>query len=493
MTAVATACLLTGPTVLAFFSGGFFAEPRLIAGLVAWTAVLALAIVGPAPLLRSAHGRLAVTGLAALTAWTAASIAWAPLGGPAADAVERALLYTGALLVAVAVLRSRMVLRAVEPVLAGGATIVIGYGLAGRLLPGIVELERSERAGGRLEQPITYWNAEGALAAVGFVLCAAVAGDRSRPAPLRAAAAAATAPLGMGVYLSYSRGALAVAVLGLVVLVAAAPSPMQLRAATLALAAGAAAAAIAAALPGVAALEGTDRERDGAIALAALAVIAAAVTFASLRTARAGSAADGEPTWARIARRAAVLAVVGVAGVLVIGGLGERPTAAELGAGAEAGRLTTVSSNRYEYWRVGLDAFADDPVTGLGAGGFRVAWLKERSIPESVRDAHSLVVEVMAELGLPGLLTLAALTGGVALAARRALAVDARAAAGLTAALLAWFLHACIDWDWQLPAVTLPAVALAGGLIALSERPRGDRAAPAPRAPAAPQPGPDRA
>ena len=50
VTAVAAACLLIGPTVLAFFSGGYFDEPRLIAALVAWGLVLALALTGPAPL-----------------------------------------------------------------------------------------------------------------------------------------------------------------------------------------------------------------------------------------------------------------------------------------------------------------------------------------------------------------------------------------------------------------------------------------------------------
>ena len=64
--------------------------------------------------------------------------------------------------------------------------MVIGYGLAGRLLPGLIELDRSRSAGGRLEQPITYWNAEGALAALGLVLCARLAGDRTRPPAVRA-------------------------------------------------------------------------------------------------------------------------------------------------------------------------------------------------------------------------------------------------------------------------------------------------------------------
>ena len=159
---------------------------------------------------------------------------------------------------------------------------------------------------------------------------------------------------------------------------------------------------------------------------------------------------------------------------LVAAGLGEKPTAAELAAGAQAGRLTTASSNRYEYWRVGLEAFQRKPLSGLGAAGFRVEWLRERSIPEAVRDAHSLEVEIAAELGLLGLVAFALMVAGMVLATRRALRARAAAAAGPAAALSVWFLHASIDWDWQLPAVTLPAIVLAGALIAIAEEPVSD-------------------
>jgi O-antigen ligase len=91
-----------------------------------------------------------------------------------------------------------------------------------------------------------------------------------------------------------------------------------------------------------------------------------------------------------------------------------------------------------------------------------------------VTNAHSLEVETAAELGLLGLLALALLVGGVIAAARTALARNAAAAAGPSAALLAWFLHASIDWDWQLPAVSLPAIVLAGAIVAIAESaPRG--------------------
>ena len=470
VTAVAAACLLSAPTVLAFFSGGFFTEPRLVAALIGWALVAALAASGPAPLPRGVPGALALGGLGLMTAWSAASIAWAPLGGPAVQSVQRLLLYLAALLVAIGVLRSRRILRAVEPALAAGITAVVGYGLSGRLLPGIVELSRSESAGGRLEQPITYWNAEGALAAVGFILAARVAGDGSRPRAVRAVAAAAVVPLGAGVYLSFSRGAIAVALLGLLVLAALAPERAQLHAAATALASGVLAATCCAVSPAVSALEGSpgDRSRDGAIVLGLLAVIAAVAVLATLRWTRRRPE-ETAPPWARHLRPIAAAGVCVALLGLVVGSLGERPSHEELARGAEAGRLGSVSSNRYEYWRVGLGAFARQPLTGVGAGGFRVEWLREREFREAVKDAHSLEVEMAAELGLIGLLGLVLLAGGVAAAGVAAMRCSPAAAAGPAAATLAFGLHASIDWDWQLPAVTLPAIVLAGALVVLSD------------------------
>jgi hypothetical protein len=391
--------------------------------------------------------------------------------------VQRLLLYVGVLLVAVGSLRGRRVQRAVEPALAAGATIVIGYGLSGRLLPELVQLASSRSAGGRLEQPLTYWNAEGALAAIGLVLCARLAGDRGRPLPVRLIAAGAAPILAAGLYLTYSRGALAVAVLGLLVLAAAAPSRAQLRAAGIVLAVGAGVAACSELLPGVATVAGSadDRAGDGAVLLA---VLIAAAAVSALLVARGGDEPNRVPRWYSWLGPGAWAATAAVAAGLIVGGLAERPTERELSAGAGATRLTSVSSNRYEYWRVALGAFRDDPLTGAGSGGFRVVWLQERPIRETVRDAHSLEFEVAAELGLIGLLGLVLMGGGGAVAARRALARRRDLAAGPAAALVVWSLHASIDWDWQMPAVTLPALVLAGLLIVLAEgEPAGPRRA----------------
>jgi O-antigen ligase len=474
VSAAATGVLLSGPAVLAFFSGGYFDGPRLAAAFAVWTIVLGAAIWARRPYPASRAGRAAAGGLILLCAWTTASLAWAPLSSPAVDASTRVLLYVGALLAAAALLRDRGAARAVEPALALGATVVLGYGLAGRLVPSIVELDVSFGSGGRLEQPITYWNAEGILAAVGLVLCARLIGDRTRPMGLRAAASAASAILAAGLYLTYSRGALAAGLVGLVVLLAAAPDRSQLRALGRVVVTGVLASVCVAGLPGIGALRaGADADAgDGAIALVALLAVmasAALVTVRSVLRERRGQLDVGPlAVGRRLAALAAVAIAVTAAG-LVADGLRERGGEADLAVREGAARLTATTSRRYDYWAVGLRTFADHPLRGMGAGGFRVAWLKERPVPEGAREVHSLPLEVALELGVVGLLGLVLFVAGGAGAARAAVRRNALLAAGPAAACTAWAVHATIDWDWQVPAVTLPAVILAGCLIAAGE------------------------
>ena len=85
---------------------------------------------------------------------------------------------------------------------------------------------------------------------------------------------------------------------------------------------------------------------------------------------------------------------------------------------ATPGRLASVQSNRYAYWKVALRTFGDHPLDGVGSGGFQAEWLRERPFREPVRDAHSLYLETPAELGLVGLALVLALLASVAVAAR---------------------------------------------------------------------------
>ena len=181
---IARALALAGPTALAFFAGGYFGEARGWAGAGAWLGV-ALAAVGGARMPRSRPAALALGGLTLLAAWTLLSMLWAPIEGNAYHAGQIALLYLGTLLGSAMVFRGRAAARLLEPALAAGTLIVVGYGLSERMLPGLLHFTASVSAEGRLEQPLTYWNATGELAAIGLVLCVRMAGERTRSRVIR--------------------------------------------------------------------------------------------------------------------------------------------------------------------------------------------------------------------------------------------------------------------------------------------------------------------
>jgi hypothetical protein len=390
------------------------------------------------------------------------------------DDLQRLLLYVAALASAAAWLRGRSPARAVEPALAAGAFVIVAYGLSGRLLPGLIELDRSESAAGRLEQPITYWNAMGLVAAIGLVLCMRMAGDDSRSDRTRSLAAAAAAPLGAGVYLTLSRGALAGLGAAVVVLVLLAATRTQLRATLLALLAAGAAALASGVFAEVRSLQGepSGAVGEGLVVLVALAGIAIAAAVAQRRVAGAERTGRMRTGGLPLPRRAPVIAVgvlVLALGTVLAASYREGRVAGAPTESVETARLGSVESNRYAYWRVAINAFADQPVRGVGSGAFRQEWLRERELPEPAKDAHSLYIETAAELGLAGLALLALLFCGVAASGRRVHRRDPRLAVGWFAALVAWAVHAGLDWDWEMPAVTLIALAIAGAVIAAAE------------------------
>jgi O-antigen ligase len=155
----------------------------------------------------------------------------------------------------------------------------------------------------------------------------------------------------------------------------------------------------------------------------------------------------------------AVVAAVGLGAAVAASGAGRHPPAAGTPG---ATRLSSVGSNRGEYWRVALDVARDHPIVGHGSGSFEVDWAQRRHITESVHDAHSLVVETAAELGLVGLVALALFLGGVAASVPGAFRRQPELVVGPAAGMGAWLLHAQLDWLWEMPAATLNVLVLAG-------------------------------
>ena len=139
------------------------------------------------------------------------------------------------------------------------------------------------------------------------------------------------------------------------------------------------------------------------------------------------------------------------------------PLVVALGAVAVVGSAAARSDERRAYWDATLEAAADDPVLGSGAGTWERRWLALRDKPFAARDAHSLYLESLAELGPLGLaLVLAALAPPLVAAVRARSTPLVPAAAGAYVALL---LHAAVDWDWEVPAVMLAGLACGAALL----------------------------
>ena len=109
------------------------------------------------------------------------------------------------------------------------------------------------------------------------------------------------------------------------------------------------------------------------------------------------------------------------------------------------------------------------PSSGSGAGTFEFEWNRSPRWTHTVRDAHSVYLEALAETGLPGALLVvialgALLVGGARCAFPAIVAVAAGAAAGCAGAFVVFVIAAGVDWMWESTAVTL--LALACGMLA---------------------------
>ena len=77
------------------------------------------------------------------------------------------------------------------------------------------------------------------------------------------------------------------------------------------------------------------------------------------------------------------------------------------------------SSGRWQFWTAAVDQWQSAPVVGAGAGTFAAWWAEHGSLPMFVRNAHSLYLESLGELGAVGFLLASAIwVGGCAIGVR---------------------------------------------------------------------------
>jgi hypothetical protein len=89
-----------------------------------------------------------------------------------------------------------------------------------------------------------------------------------------------------------------------------------------------------------------------------------------------------------------------------------------------------------------------------------VTWARDRPDVSDAVDAHSLYVEVLGELGVVGLVLIAIFLAGLGLAVISASAPRALRAVALAVGAM-WLLDVAVEWLWEIPAATIPVLALA--------------------------------
>jgi O-antigen ligase len=208
------------------------------------------------------------------------------------------------------------------------------------------------------------------------------------------------------------------------------------------------------------ALVRTPRFRLVAPALGALFLVTLVLTESrgGWLAALAGAAVALPLAWGRRTLALACTAATGLALALALA----------LPAGSLVDEAAARGGDRAWYWHVAWQEAAEHPVVGRGAGTFERAWLEQQPVSVSVRDAHSLYLETLAELGLVGLVLL-----GLALAPPL-LAAFRGASAAAAGGYVAFLVHAGLDWDWELPAVTLAGLLCGAALIAPRESASSD-------------------
>jgi tetratricopeptide (TPR) repeat protein len=342
----------------------------------------------------------------------------------------------------------------------------------------------------RLSNPVGYWNALGILAAIGALLALGLA---ARGGPVvRCFAAGSGVLLLLTLYFTYSRGGWIAFLVGLAAMVAVDRRRLQLITTALLLAPWPVLAIWAASTsPALThqgeALAAATRDGHGLTVIVIALVVVAALAVLLLDWLEEAVAVPH-----RVQRVYAGTLIFFLAALLIVvfGRYGFPPTLArkaydafsvvpsQTGANLNSRLFSLSGSGRTEQFHTAWQQVSDHPALGGGAGSYAEYWFQHRRVPATVHDAHNLYLETLAELGPAGLLLLALVLAAPLAALRRARSSPLAAAA--SGAFIAYLAHAFIDWDWEMPAITLAALFCGLALLAAA-RPEGEVRALQPR------------
>lgn len=440
---------------------------------------------------------VAGAALAAFAVLTLLSVSWAASDEKAFAEFTRVLMYLG-VLVLVALAVTRRTAASVADGIAAGIVAVTLVALASRLFwgdigPGAPPSFFPVRS--RLHYPVNYWNGLAILAGLAFPLLLRAAVAR-RPGWVRALALVPVPAMAAAIYLTSSRGGYVTAAVGVLVFLSLSDRRLSAVVAT-AIAGAGAALAVKGMLARDALVNGplgsgqASSEGESAALLMLLLGLSCAVAYWAWCR-----AADWEPrVRLPLAAKAGLALAAVVALLLAVQAYDpvdkfetfKKPSGPDVGLVegdfTRSHLLSSTGSGRWQLWTAAADEWETKPLLGRGAGSYQSWWSEHASLPLFVRDAHSLWLETLAELGLVGLVLLATAFGAAFIAAltrRRRPGADRPLIAAMAGVLAAFCVAAAIDWMWELSIVGLVAVVALGVLVGRATAPEGDvRPAPA--------------
>jgi hypothetical protein len=480
---------------LAIDGGGYDIVVRSQAGVVIWWAILIGAALGLLPVARLS--RLAWAGLAlfgGFVAWTALASTWSLSSERSLGDLSLVACYLGVLVLAVALHRDReSAVRHTVNALGAAIVLVAALALASRLRPDLFPAAQQTSSflpglKGRLGWPLNYWNALGALVALGLPLLLSIA-TSARTLRTQAAAAAGIPILALCGYLTFSRGSAIAASAALIVFIALAPERIP-KLATMLVAGIGSSALIAGAVHRSAIEHGLTNaaaRHQGVTLLTAVILVCAGVGLAQAGIGLAVRHGT-PPRWLEVPRRRArVLLLAGLAAFVVVALLAgaparishawqdfKRPATAAIHQDSIARFGAVSGEGRYDFWKVAVSATSGHLLGGHGPGTFQLVWLPRATDDSYVQNAHSLYLETLSDVGVVGL---AGLVGFFVLVIGAAVRLVARSrhetrirAAGVAAGLVAFSVSAAFDWIWQVPVLPAAFLLLAAAVLAPSSK-----------------------
>jgi hypothetical protein len=503
-----SALVLLAPAALIYLSfnaGGFFPSAPGFVAIVFAQALILRSTLAEHPFEGFSRAlSIPLIALVLYAAWQLISTLWSHSTARGLDNYDRTLLYVLAFALFGSLRYTPERMRRLIAALFAGIAAVCLIGLLSRVLPHTWPTASSFFAS-RLSYPLTYWNAEGMLAAIGLILGFHISADQEEHRSVRVLAATLLPGIAATLLLTFSRGAMAVAIVGLLAYclltrLSTLPATLLAVAPTTAIAlhsawdatllSGSSPTSAAAVVEGrhvalvvAACMVGAGLLRTGLLPLDRAIARASTASRSSGDQSMRRLSGDRSPlSGARIAAGAAAGALIVV--LLLAFGAGSfvhheyskfvNGSVASQGAQTRE-RLTDPANNgRLPLWRAALQIYDTQSLHGTGAGTYQLYYFRYRGKSGYVTDAHSLYLQSLAELGIVGfVLILTVVLGILAGLASRIRGPDRALYAALFAVTLAWAIHQALDWDWQMPAVTLGVLMLAGLALA---RPRDGRA-----------------